>query len=68
MVHDLAGRRDAAVAIYTGLKAELARESAALGAEGKQPWSPVPRSAKWVDLFLTEPYINHPDQYLKGLM
>ena len=68
LVHDLAGRRDAAVAIYKELKEELARVSAAQGAGGTDPWSPLTRSAKWVDLFLAEPYINHPDQYLKGLL
>lgn len=68
LVHDLAGRRDAAVAIYKGLREELAREAAAQGDAAKDVRSPANRFAKWVNLFLSEPYINHPDQYLRGLI
>jgi hypothetical protein len=67
LIHDLAGRRDSAVTIYAGLRDELATETAALGERGKDSWLPANRFAKWVQMFLTEPYINHPDQYLRGL-
>jgi hypothetical protein len=77
LVHDLAGRRDSATAIYDGLRLELEED---LAAEGKTPKatappsgassaaSPASRFARWVNLFLAEPYIDHPDQYLKGLV
>lgn len=67
LVHDLAGRRDEAVAIYTNLGKELAAAAANAGAGGTAANSPATRFARWLNLFLREPYIDHPDQYLRGL-
>jgi hypothetical protein len=74
LVDDLTGRREAAVAIYTALREELAKQIAA-ESESATPTpagtraiaTPAARFARWVNLFIAEPYINHPDQYLKGL-
>jgi hypothetical protein len=74
LVDDLAGRRDAAVAIYAGLREELAKQIAAEGAAAKPVpagtrvvATPASRFMRWLDLFITEPYVDHPDQYLRGL-